>query len=158
MYDDYFYYNATTRGGCITECGISLYNTVPLEHSILIDPCFYFKHVVFDDDNIRNRLAEDLTKDKTKLDIFVNGILAIRNSDLVLSYINKIGGLNEEARDSVNRLQKSNMLDKILNKDDTTLTKLALRELLKSSVLQETKLESPQVSRVGNWQYCSIGS
>ncbi|MDR0773424.1 MAG: hypothetical protein LBE46_03845 [Wolbachia pipientis] len=50
------------------------------------------------------------------------------------------------------------MLDKILNEDDTTLAKLALRELLKSSVLQETKLESPQVSRVGNWQYCSIGS
>ncbi|OCA05719.1 hypothetical protein [Wolbachia endosymbiont of Trichogramma pretiosum] len=43
------------------------------------------------------------------------------------------------------------MLDKILNQVDTTLEKLALKELLKLSVLQEkesTKLESPQNSGV----------
>ncbi|OCA05718.1 hypothetical protein [Wolbachia endosymbiont of Trichogramma pretiosum] len=61
---------------------------------------------MFDNDDIINRLAEDLTEDKTKLDIFLNGILAMKNSDLVLSCINKIQGLNEETRNYVNRLQK----------------------------------------------------
>ncbi|WP_353286177.1 hypothetical protein [Wolbachia endosymbiont (group A) of Crataerina pallida] len=117
------------KGGCITECGILDYagtypELVPLEDFILIEPCSYLEYTVLDNDNIRNRLARDLTEDKTKLDIFVNGILAIKSSDLVLSCINKIEVLNEEDRYFVNRLQKNNMLDYILNKDDTTLEKL----------------------------------
>ncbi|WP_353273509.1 hypothetical protein [Wolbachia endosymbiont (group A) of Agelastica alni] len=117
---------------------------------------------MFDNENIRNRLAEDLTEDKTKLDIFLNGILATKNSDLVLSCINKIEVLNEEDRYFVNRLQKNNMLDYILNKDDTTLAKSTLKELLKLSILQEeksTELESPQASSVNvskAQQHCSI--
>ncbi|WP_353277409.1 hypothetical protein [Wolbachia endosymbiont (group B) of Villa cingulata] len=109
-------------------------------------------------DNIRKKLVKDLTKDKAKLDIFLNGILAMKNSDLVLSCVNTIGGLNEEARNYVNRLQEKNMLDKILNQDDTTLEKLALKELLKLSVLQEkesTKLESPEISSVKTHQHCN---
>ncbi|MFP3033293.1 MAG: hypothetical protein ACEY3M_20060 [Wolbachia sp.] len=59
-------------------------------------------------------------------------------------------------------LQKNNMLDYILNKDDTTLAKSTLKELLKLSILQEgesTKLESPQASSVNvskAQQHCSI--
>ncbi|MGL9725388.1 MAG: hypothetical protein ACR5KV_01230 [Wolbachia sp.] len=84
---------------------------------------------MFNDNNpvIRNRLAEDLAEDKAKLDIFINGILATNSPDLILSCINIMGTSNEKARNSVNRLQKSNMLDQILNKGDTTLAKLALR-------------------------------
>ncbi|WP_264378185.1 MULTISPECIES: hypothetical protein [unclassified Wolbachia] len=54
------------------------------------------------------------------------------------------------------------MLDYILNKDDTTLAKSTLKELLKLSILQEgesTKLESPQASSVNvskAQQHCSI--
>ncbi|WP_174515719.1 hypothetical protein [Wolbachia endosymbiont of Cardiocondyla obscurior] len=155
------------KGGCITECGILDYagtypELVPLEDFILIEPCSYLEYTVLDNDNIRNRLARDLTEDKTKLDIFVNGILAIKSSDLVLSCINKIEVLNEEDRYFVNRLQKNNMLDYILNKDDTTLAKSTLKELLKLSILQEgesTKLESPQASSVNvskAQQHCSI--
>ncbi|MDE5056814.1 hypothetical protein OZD68_04395 [Wolbachia endosymbiont of Drosophila bicornuta] len=54
------------------------------------------------------------------------------------------------------------MLDYILNKDDTTLEKLTLKELLKLSILQEeksTELESPQASSVNvskAQQHCSI--
>ncbi|MDX5487601.1 MAG: hypothetical protein O7150_02275, partial [Wolbachia endosymbiont of Andrena praecox] len=135
---------------------------VPLEDFILIEPCSYLEYTVLDNDNIRNRLARDLTEDKTKLDIFLNGILATKNSDLVLSCINKIEVLNEEDRYFVNRLQKNNMLDYILNKDDTTLAKSTLKELLKLSILQEgesTKLESPQASSVNvskAQQHCSI--
>ncbi|WP_167315806.1 MULTISPECIES: hypothetical protein [unclassified Wolbachia] len=43
------------------------------------------------------------------------------------------------------------MLDKILNKDDKTLAKIAIKELLKLSILQEkesTTLEFPQISSV----------
>ncbi|MBH5361671.1 hypothetical protein HUB90_00820 [Wolbachia endosymbiont of Kradibia gibbosae] len=155
------------KGGCITECGILDYagtypELVPLEDFILIEPCSYLEYTVLDNDNIRNRLARDLTEDKTKLDIFLNGILATKNSDLVLSCINKIEVLNEEDRYFVNRLQKNNMLDYILNKDDTTLAKSTLKELLKLSILQEgesTKLESPQASSVNvskAQQHCSI--
>ncbi|MFJ5424188.1 hypothetical protein [Wolbachia endosymbiont of Drosophila barbarae] len=155
------------RRGRITECGIFAYadnclELVPLEDFILIEPCSYFEYTVLDNDNIRNRLARDLTEDKTKLDIFLNGILATKNSDLVLSCINKIEVLNEEDRYFVNRLQKNNMLDYILNKDDTTLEKLTLKELLKLSILQEeksTELESPQASSVNvskAQQHCSI--
>ncbi|MDE5058524.1 hypothetical protein OZD66_01455 [Wolbachia endosymbiont of Drosophila baimaii] len=144
------------KGGCITECGILDYagtypELVPLEDFILIEPCSYLEYTVLDNNNIRNRLARDLTEDKTKLDIFVNGILAIKSPDLVLSCINAIGTLNEEARNYVNLLQKNGMLDYILNKDDTTLEKLTLKKLLKLSILQEgesTKLESPQASSV----------
>ncbi|UIP91915.1 hypothetical protein IYZ83_001535 [Wolbachia pipientis] len=140
----------------VTECGILDYSNggiVPLEDSMLTSPSLYLRLTVLNDKNpdIRKKLAEDLTEDKTKLDIFINGILAINSSDLVLSCINKIQGLNEEGRNRVNRLQKSNMLDKVLNKDDTTLGKLTLKELLKLSILQEkesTKLESPQISSV----------
>lgn len=155
------------KGGCITECGILDYagtypELVPLEDFILIEPCSYLEYTVLDNDNIRNRLARDLTEDKTKLDIFLNGILATKNSDWVLSCINKIEVLNEEDRYFVNRLQKNNMLDYILNKDDTTLAKSTLKELLKLSILQEgesTKLESPQASSVNvskAQQHCSI--
>ncbi|GFR13297.1 uncharacterized protein TNCT_616681 [Trichonephila clavata] len=132
------------KGGCITECGILDYagtypELVPLEDFILIEPCSYLEYTVLDNDNIRNRLARDLTEDKTKLDIFVNGILATKNSDLVLSCINKIEVLNEGDRYFVNLLQKNGMLDYILNKDDTTLAKSTLKELLKLSILQEEK-------------------
>nr|AAX14439.1 conserved hypothetical protein [Wolbachia endosymbiont of Drosophila mojavensis] len=155
------------KGRFITECGIIDYagtypELVPLEDFILIEPCSYLENTVLDNDNIRNRLARDLTEDKTKLDIFLNGILATKNSDLVLSCINKIEVLNEEDRYFVNRLQKNNMLDYILNKDDTTLAKSTLKELLKLSILQEgesTKLESPQASSVNvskAQQHCSI--
>ncbi|GFR17592.1 uncharacterized protein TNCT_446781 [Trichonephila clavata] len=155
------------KGGCITECGILDYagtypELVPLEDFILIEPCSYLEYTVLDNDNIRNRLARDLTEDKTKLDIFVNGILATKNSDLVLSCINKIEVLNEGDRYFVNLLQKNGMLDYILNKDDTTLAKSTLKELLKLSILQEeksTELESPQASSVNvskAQQHCSI--
>ncbi|RDD35154.1 hypothetical protein Wcon_00700 [Wolbachia endosymbiont of Cylisticus convexus] len=163
MYEDRFNYSVAVREGRVTECGIFVHandclKPIPLEYSILVNPSFYLECTVFNDNNpvIRNRLARDLTKDKTKLDIFVNGILAIKSSDLVLSCINTVGALNGEARNYVNRLQKSNMLDKILNKDDTALEKLALKELLKLSILQSTKLESPQASSVGTQQYSSI--
>ncbi|MDX5462143.1 MAG: hypothetical protein O7157_01030 [Wolbachia endosymbiont of Tetragnatha montana] len=131
---------------------------VSLEDFILIEPSSYLEYTVLDNDNIRNRLARDLTEDKTKLDIFVNGILAIKSSDLVLSCINAIGTLNEEARNYVNLLQEKNMLDKILNKDDTTLAKMAIKELLKLSVLQgreNTTLESPQISSIESHQHCN---
>ncbi len=155
------------KGGGITECGILDYagtypELVPLEDSILIEPSSSLEYIVFDNENIRNRLAEDLTEDKTKLDIFLNGILATKNSDLVLSCINKIEVLNEEDRYFVNLLQKNGMLDYILNKDDTTLAKSTLKELLKLSILQEeksTELESPQASSVNvskAQQHCSI--
>lgn len=144
------------KEGCITEFGILTYveddlEPLPLEDFILIESASYLEYILFENDDIRNRLAEDLTEDKTKLDIFVNGILAMKNSDLVLSCINKIQGLNEEARNYVSRLQKKNMLDKILNKDDKTLAKIAIKELLKLSILQEkesTTLEFPQISSV----------
>lgn len=157
-YDDHFHY--WIRVGLRPDkCGISWYceashdfNIVPLEYSILTNPCFYLKCTVFNDDSpVRNRLARDLTEDKTKLDTFINGILAIKSSDLVISCINTIGAFNEEARSFVNHLQKSNRIDYLLNKNDTTLAKLALKELLKLSILQErksTKLESPQASSV----------
>ncbi len=155
------------KGGGITECGILDYagtypELVPLEDFILIEPSSYLEYIVFDNENIRNRLAEDLTEDKTKLDIFLNGILATKNSDLVLSCINKIEVLNEGDRYFVNLLQKNGMLDYILNKDDTTLAKSTLKELLKLSILQEeksTELESPQASSVNvskAQQHCSI--
>ncbi|MDX5487931.1 MAG: hypothetical protein O7150_04040 [Wolbachia endosymbiont of Andrena praecox] len=53
------------KGGCITECGILDYagtypELVPLEDFILIEPCSYLEYTVLDNDNIRNRLAEDL--------------------------------------------------------------------------------------------------
>ncbi|WP_343289150.1 hypothetical protein [Wolbachia endosymbiont of Encarsia formosa] len=103
---------------------------------------------MFENDDIRNRLAED----KTKLDIFVNGILAMKNSDLVLSCINKIQGLNEEDRNYVNYLQqKEFMLDRTLDKDGITFGKLVIKGLLKLFILQEkesTTLESPQISSV----------
>ncbi len=158
-----FRYDTTTRGDRVVKCGMSLYrrygtsNTAPVEYSILTNPSFYLRYTVFNDNNpvIRNRLARDLTKDKTKLDIFVNGILAIKSSDLVLSCINTVEALNGEARNYVNCLQKSNMLDKILNKDDTALEKLALKELLKLSILQSTKLESPQISSMETHQHCN---
>ncbi|MBA8758458.1 hypothetical protein HCR18_05430 [Wolbachia pipientis] len=150
-----------------TKCGILDYagtypELVPLEDFILIEPSSYLEYIVFDNENIRNRLAEDLTEDKTKLDIFLNGILATKNSDLVLSCINKIEVLNEGDRYFVNLLQKNGMLDYILNKDDTTLAKSTLKELLKLSILQEeksTELESPQASSVNvskAQQHCSI--
>ncbi|WP_353279713.1 hypothetical protein [Wolbachia endosymbiont (group B) of Xanthorhoe designata] len=48
------------------------------------------------------------------------------------------------------------MLDKILNKDDKTLAKIAIKELLKLSILQgrenTTLVESPQISSV---EYCN---
>lgn len=131
---------------------------VPLEDSILTNQSRSYPTLVMSNDNIRKKLVKDLTKDKAKLDIFLNGILAMKNSDLVLSCVNTIGGLNEEARNYVNRLQEKNMLDKILNQDDTTLEKLALKELLKLSVLQEkesTKLESPEISSVKTYQHCN---
>ena len=68
-----------------------------------------------------------------------------------MSCINKIQGLNEEDRNYVSRLQKKNMLDQVLNKDDKTLAKIAIKELLKLFILQEkesTTLESPQISGV----------
>ncbi|MFP3028370.1 MAG: hypothetical protein ACEY3L_19775 [Wolbachia sp.] len=144
------------KEGCITEFGIltdvnECLESVPLEDFILIESASYLEYILFDNDDIINRLAEDLTEDKTKLDIFLNGILAMKNSDLVLSCINKIQGLNEEDRNYISRLQKKNMLDQLLNKDDKTLAKIAIKELLKLSILQEkesTKLESPQISGV----------
>ncbi|MFP3021886.1 MAG: hypothetical protein ACEY3K_02715 [Wolbachia sp.] len=147
-----FGYHTIDNFSEVTECGILDYSNggiVPLEDTILTHPSLYLRLTVFNDKNpdIRKRLAED----KTKLDIFLNGILAINSSDLVLSCINKIQGLNEEGRNRVNRLQKSNMLDKVLNKDDKTLAKIAIKELLKLSILQEkesTTLESPQISSV----------
>ncbi|WP_250295331.1 hypothetical protein [Wolbachia endosymbiont of Oedothorax gibbosus] len=117
---------------------------------------------MLDNDNIRNRLARDLTEDKTKLDIFVNGILATKNSDLVLSCINTMGAFNEEARSFVNHIQETNRMDYLFKKSDTTLAKSTLKELLKLSILQEgesTKLESPQASSVNvseAQQHCSI--
>ena len=140
------------KEGCITEFSILTYveedlEPLPLEDFILIESASYLEYILFENDDIRNRL----TKDKTKLDIFLDGILAMKNSDLVLSCINKIQGLNEEARNYVSRLQKKNMLDKILNKDDKTLAKIAIKELLKLSILQEkesTTLEFPQISSV----------
>uniref|UniRef100_A0AAU7YMC9 Uncharacterized protein n=1 Tax=Wolbachia endosymbiont of Oeneis ivallda TaxID=3171168 RepID=A0AAU7YMC9_9RICK len=129
-----------------------------MEDSILTNQSRSYPTLVMSNDNIRKKLVKDLTKDKAKLDIFLNGILAMKNSDLVLSCVNTIGGLNEEARNYVNRLQEKNMLDKILNQDDTTLEKLALKELLKLSVLQEkesTKLESPEISSVKTHQHCN---
>ncbi len=51
---------------------------------------------------------------------------------------------------------RKNMLDKILNKDDKTLAKIAIKELLKLSILQgrenTTLVESPQISSV---EYCN---
>jgi len=178
MYHSLPKYCVVRKGGCITEFSIFAYaddclELVPLEDFILIEPSLYLEYILFDNDDIRNRLAEDFTQDKTKLDIFVNGILAIdskekatldivvngilaiNSSDLVLSCINTVGVLNEEARNFVNRLQKSNMLDKILNKDDTTLVKLALKELLKLSILQSTTLESPQILGMETYQHCN---
>ncbi|MFP3030330.1 MAG: hypothetical protein ACEY3M_03930 [Wolbachia sp.] len=110
------------KGGCITECGILDYagtypELVPLEDFILIEPCSYLEYTVLDNDNIRNRLARDLTEDKTKLDIFLNGILATKNSDLVLSCINKIEVLNEEDRYFVNRLQKGDVQKSVSNRE-----------------------------------------
>ncbi|WP_375603913.1 hypothetical protein NOX90_05915 [Wolbachia endosymbiont of Anurida maritima] len=84
MYHGRLNYCVIRKGGCITECGILDYagtypELVPLEDFILIEPCSYLEYTVLDNDNIRNRLARDLTEDKTKLDIFVNGILAIKS-------------------------------------------------------------------------------
>ncbi|MCJ7453933.1 MAG: hypothetical protein MUP48_00490 [Wolbachia endosymbiont of Homalodisca vitripennis] len=90
---------------------------------------------MFENDDIRNRLAEDLTEDKTKLDIFVNGILAINSSDLVLSCINTIEAFNEEARNFVSHIQKTNRMDYLFKENGTTLVKLVLKELLKLSIL-----------------------
>lgn len=151
-----FGYHTIDNFSEIIKCGILDYSNgdiVPLEDTILTHPSLYLRLTVFNDKNpdIRKRLAEDFTKDKTKLDIFVNGILAINSSDLVLSCINKIQGLNEEDRNYVSRLQKKNMLDQVLNKDDKTLAKIAIKELLKLFILQEkesTTLESPQISGV----------
>ncbi|WP_245970149.1 hypothetical protein [Wolbachia endosymbiont of Bemisia tabaci] len=144
------------KEGCITEFGIltdvdECLESLPLEDFILIESASYLEYILFDNDDIINKLVKDLTKDKTKLDIFLDGILVMKNSDLVLSCIKKIQGLNEEARNYVSRLQKKNMLDKILNKDDKTLAKIAIKELLKLSILQEkesTTLEFPQISSV----------
>ncbi|BDG76507.1 MULTISPECIES: hypothetical protein [Wolbachia] len=144
------------KEGCITEFGILTYideclESVPLEDFILIESSSYLEYILFDNDNIRNRLAEDLTEDKTKLDIFVNGILAINSSDLVLSCINTIEAFNEEARNFVNHIQKTNRMDYLFKENGTTLVKLVLKELLKLSILQErenTTLEFPQISSV----------
>ncbi|WP_341813123.1 hypothetical protein [Wolbachia endosymbiont (group B) of Germaria angustata] len=144
------------KEGCITEFGILTYvdndlEPLPLEDFILIESASYLEYILFENDDIRNRLAEDLTEDKTKLDIFVNGILAINSSDLVLSCINTIEAFNEEARNFVNHIQKTNRMDYLFKENGTTLVKLVLKELLKLSILQErenTTLEFPQISSV----------
>ncbi|QUI60703.1 hypothetical protein JKF54_01895 [Wolbachia endosymbiont of Spodoptera picta] len=140
------------KEGCITEFGIltdvnECLESVPLEDFILIESASYLEYILFENGDIRNRLAED----KTKLDIFVNGILAISSSDLVLSCINTIEAFNEEARNFVNHIQKTNRMDYLFKENGTTLVKLVLKELLKLSILQErenTTLEFPQISSV----------
>ncbi len=140
------------KEGCINEFGILTYvdndlEPLPLEDFILIESASYLEYILFENDDIRNRLAED----KTKLDIFVNGILAINSSDLVLSCINTIEAFNEEARNFVNHIQKTNRMDYLFKENGTTLVKLVLKELLKLSILQErenTTLEFPQISSV----------
>ncbi|AGJ98621.1 hypothetical protein wNo_01840 [Wolbachia endosymbiont of Drosophila simulans wNo] len=162
------------KEGCITEFGIltdvdECLESVPLEDFILIESVSYLEYILFDNNNIRNRLVEDLTKDKTKLDIFINGILtiyskeeakldialnvilAINSSDLVLSYINTMEAFDEKARNFVNHIQKTNRMDYLFKENGTTLVKLVLKELLKLSILQErenTTLEFPQISSV----------
>ncbi|MCA7009816.1 hypothetical protein [Wolbachia endosymbiont of Tribolium confusum] len=151
-----FGYHTIDNFSEVIVCSIIYYSQpgmkgVPLEDSILTNQPNSYPTLIMNNDDVRNRLVEDLTKDKTKLDIFLNGILAMKNSDLVLSCINKIQGLNEEDRNYVSRLQKKNMLDQVLNKDDKTLAKIAIKELLKLFILQEkesTTLESPQISGV----------
>lgn len=156
MYRNLPKYCIVSKKGCITEFNILTYvgndlELLPLEDFILIESSSYLEYVLFDNDDIRKRLVKDLTKDKAKLDIFLNGILAINSSDLVLSCINTIEAFNEEARNFVNHIQKTNRMDYLFKENDTTLVKLVLKELLKLSILQEkesTTLESPQISSV----------
>ncbi|MHC3898144.1 UNVERIFIED_CONTAM: hypothetical protein LBW93_04510 [Wolbachia endosymbiont of Nasonia longicornis] len=156
MYRNLPKYCVVSKKGCITEFNILTYvgndlELLPLEDFILIESASYLEYVLFDNDDIRKRLVKDLTKDKAKLDIFLNGILAINSSDLVLSCINTMGAFNEEARNFVNYIQKTNRMDYLFKENDTTLVKLVLKELLKLSILQErenTKLEFPQISSV----------
>ncbi|WP_419214714.1 hypothetical protein [Wolbachia endosymbiont of Rhagoletis cingulata] len=151
-----FGYHTIDNFSEIITCSIIHYSQpgmkgVPLEDSILTNQPNSYPTLIMNNDDVRNRLVEDLTKDETKLDIFLNGVLAMKNPDLVLSCVNKMEAFDEKARDFVNLLQERNMLDKVLNKNDTTLGKLTLKELLKLSILQErenTTLESPQISSV----------
>lgn len=156
MYRNLPKYCIVSKKGCITEFNILTdvgndLELLPLEDFILIESSSYLEYVLFDNDDIRKRLVKDLTKDKAKLDIFLNGILAINSSDSVLSCINTIEAFNEEARNFVNHIQKTNRMDYLFKENDTTLVKLVLKELLKLSILQEkesTTLESPQISSV----------